>query len=112
MNSDSLMHVLTDYGALGLFAGFLIWQFIGLQRRLDKLVENFQTQLADINKDYDERIEKMRERYDIVIEQYRKEGADAQKDFARIRESVQTDITHKIEQLGEKLDTILREVSR
>jgi len=110
--TDALLQTLTDYGALGLFAGFLVWQFIGLQKRLDKLVENFQTQLAQINTGYDDRIEKMRERYDIVIEQYRKEGADAQRDFAKIRESVQHDITHKIDQIGDKMDTITRELSR
>jgi len=79
---------LLDFGALGIFAGFLVWLYVGMQRRLDALVEKFQIQLdrinADcaerndkINADYDSRIEKMRERYDIVIREAREEGSEA-----------------------------------
>ena len=53
---------LLDFGALGLFAGFLVWLYVGMQKRLDSLVERFQDQLNKINEDYDGRIEKMRER--------------------------------------------------
>ena len=110
--TDALLQTLTDYGALGVFAGFLVWQFIALQKRLDKLVENFQTQLDKINVGYDDRIEKMRERYDVVIEQYRKEGSDAQRDFAHVRETVQSDVTHKLDSLTEKIEAITRDISR
>ena len=110
--TEALLQTLTDYGALGVFAGFLVWQFIALQKRLDKLVENFQTQLDKINVGYDDRIEKMRERYDVVIEQYRKEGSDAQNGFANIRGSIQADVTHKLDSLSEKIDSISRDIKR
>jgi len=71
---DTLISQLLDFGALGIFAGFLIWQHLGMQRRLDSLVERFQSQLTKINLDYDARIEKMRERYDAVIREARDVG--------------------------------------
>jgi hypothetical protein len=33
---DDLIPHLLDFGALGLFAGFLIWQYVTQQKRLDK----------------------------------------------------------------------------
>ncbi len=115
--TDALLNTLTDYGALGVFAAFLIWQFMGMQKRLDSLTEKFQEQLDKINADYDERIEKMRERYDAVIQGGRKDLADAQRDFAQIRESVQHGVTdhlmenaRKLEAIQEKVDEVAAEV--
>jgi DNA anti-recombination protein RmuC len=53
---------LLDFGALGLFAGFLVWLYVGMQKRMDALVDRFQDQLNQINADYDDRVDKMRER--------------------------------------------------
>ena len=65
--TDELISQLLDFGALGIFAGFLIWQHLGMQKRLDALVEGFQDQVKSLNDDYDSRIEAMRLRYDKVI---------------------------------------------
>lgn len=114
--TDALLNTLTDYGALGIFAAFLVWQFMGMQKRLDSLTEKFQEQLDKINSDYDDRIEKMRERYDAVIQSGRKELADAQRDFTHIRESVQQGVTdhllenaRKLESIQEKIEDVLAE---
>jgi hypothetical protein len=79
--TDTLISQLLDFGALGIFAGFLIWQHLGMQKRLDALVDRmsacqagFQEQLGKINSDYDSRIERMRERYDAVIREARDVG--------------------------------------
>ena len=108
--TDALLNTLTDYGALGIFAAFLVWQFVGLQRRLDSLVERFQTQLDKINADYDQRIEAMRTRYDAVIEKGRGESNAAQKDFAKIREGVQQEVTAKLLDNGRTLKTVVEKL--
>lgn len=90
-------------GSMGLFAAFLVWQHVQNTKRNDKLVERFQEQLAKINEDYDHRIESMRERYDVIIQNGRTELTAAQREFSRIREGVQSDVTTK-------LDKILREM--
>lgn len=83
---------LLDFGALGIFAGFLVWLYVGMQKRLDALVERFQSQLDGINKDYDNRIEKMRERYDAVIREAREEA------------STEKELSQKLDAALEKLD--------
>ena len=80
--TETLISQLFDFGALGIFAGFLIWQHLGMQRRLDALVTNFQQQLKEIDDSFDARIEKMRERYDVVITGLRDEASSLQKDVA------------------------------
>ena len=39
--SDALLSTLADYGALGIMVLFLIWQHMGMQKRLDSLVDSF-----------------------------------------------------------------------
>ncbi len=65
--TDELIRQLIDFGGLGGFAGFLVWQFLQMQKRLDNLVEKFQEQVREISEDHDTRVERMRARYDVVI---------------------------------------------
>jgi len=73
--SENIFAQLFDFGALGIFAGFLIWQHLGMQKRLDAMVEGFQEQLREIETRHETRVEVMRERYDLVINKVRAEGA-------------------------------------
>jgi len=73
--SENIFAQLFDFGALGIFAGFLIWQHLGMQKRLDVMVEGFQEQLREIETRHEARVEVMRERYDLVINKVRDEGA-------------------------------------
>lgn len=73
--TDELIRQLIDFGGLGGFAGFLVWQFLQMQKRLDILVEKFQEQVKEISEDHDARVEKMRARYDIVISDIRSDCA-------------------------------------
>ena len=86
-------------GHLGLFAAFLVWQFIALQKRLDKLVESFQGQLKEINEDYDRRIVAMRERYDSVIRETRADRDADARDFMATRAKIQEQVSAKLEQI-------------
>lgn len=108
--TDSMISQLLDFGALGVFAGFLIWQYVGMQKRLDSMFNRFTEQLDKINEDYDSRIEGMRERYDIVINNLREENAQGQKDFFRMRQEVQTEVVDRLNENARKLDDALREI--
>ena len=94
--SDSIISQLFDFGALGAFAAFLVWQHLGMQKRLDTLTEKFQEQMAnlvdkfqaqlkEIEDRHEERIEVMRARYDGVIDGYRQEALDCQKQMTECR---------------------------
>jgi len=97
MSGDFFTELL-DFGALGIFAGFLVWLYIGMQRRLDGLVDKFQIQLDKINADYDARIEKMRERYDIVIRETREE--------ASLEKEISVKLDDALTKLDEGLSTV------
>jgi F0F1-type ATP synthase membrane subunit b/b' len=109
---DPILNQLIQGGAMGLFAAFLVWQHVGMQKRLDALVERFQDQLNKINENYDERIERMRERYDGVIQSVRDEAASAAKDWSNTRAQVQEQVVNRIDLLGAKVDQALDEIRR
>ena len=98
---EALIDTLLAGGHLGLFAAFLVYQFMALQKRLDKLVEGFQEQLDEIRKEYDARSEKMRERYDRVIDEYRGQIDVQSKDFLITRTKVHNDIVAKLDRILE-----------
>ena len=98
---DQIIDQLLAGGHLGLFAAFLVWQFIALQKRLDRLVESFQSQLKDINDNYDQRLVDMRERYDAVIREARTERDQDARDFMATRAKIQEQITAKLDRLLE-----------
>ena len=99
--TDTLISQLLDFGALGIFAGFLVWQHLGMQKRLDTLVESFQSQLRDIQDREDAQEERLRDRYDAVIAKYDSE-----------RTQLQSDIVSKLDTALVKLDEGLKELDR
>lgn len=96
---EALIDTLLGGGHLGLFAAFLVYQFMTMQKRLDKLVEGFQEQLDEIRKEYEARSEKMRERYDRVIKEYRDTADSQSKDFLITRTKVHNDIVAKLDRI-------------
>tara|TARA_R100000315_G_C5187328_1_gene109053 strand:+ start:205 stop:513 length:309 start_codon:yes stop_codon:yes gene_type:complete len=96
---EALVDSLLADGHLGVFAAFLVYQFVMMQKRLDKLVNGFQEQLDTMRKEYTERSEKMRERYDRVIEEYRNREDDQSKDFLITRTKVHNDIVSKLDRI-------------
>lgn len=98
---DQIIDQLLAGGHLGLFAAFLVWQFIALQKRLDRLVESFQSQLKDINDNYDQRLVSMRERYDAVLREARTERDQDAREFMATRAKIQEQITAKLDRLLE-----------
>ena len=108
--TETMIAQLLDFGALGIFAGFLIWQYLGMQKRMDGLMHKFQAQLDKINADYDERIETIRQRYDVVIGQLRDDNTASQKEFSRLRQEVHSEVVDILTANTRKLDDALREI--
>ena len=117
--SDSLISQLFDFGALGAFAGFLIWQHLGMQKRLDTLtekfqvqmntlVDKFQSQLKEIEDRHEGRIEVMRERYDDVIRGYRNEALECHKQMAECRKELIETVHGNTTTLTENSETLER----
>ena len=99
---EALVDTLLSGGHLGVFAAFLVYQFMAMQKRLDKLVEGFQEQVEQMRAEYNERTERMRERYDNVIKEYRDREDSQSKDFLITRTKVHNDIVSKLDRILDK----------
>lgn len=110
--TDALLSQLLDFGALGIFAGFLIWQHLGMQKRLDTLVDRFQDQLKEIDDGYERRIEIMRERYDRVITTIRAECRESENSLIMQRDALQTTLGELAKSSDKKLDEALNKLDK
>lgn len=108
--TDTLISQLLDFGALGIFAGFLIWQHLGMQKRLDGLVEKFQGQLREIDDGFEARVETMRARYDVVYERLMAQCKDEKAVLAADRDSLRNELSETVKDSDRKLTTALEKM--
>lgn len=90
-----ISEILLEYGALGIFAAFLVWQHLSMQKRFDRMVEKFQLQLEKLRTEQKDDIEEMRGRYDKVINSYNSE-----------RTEVRVNLSEKISKVVERIDAL------
>ena len=89
------MQTLTDYGALGLFAGYLAWQQNKLQQALQSLTLRFQKQIDSLQERHEQREDTMRARYDAVIA-----------DLNKHRDSMSNDMVAALTRSADKLEDL------
>ena len=109
--SDAVLATLADYGALGIMVLFLIWQHLGMQKRLDGLVESFRQDTESANASFDERVETIRGKYEIVIEGIRRECREAEDKVVVQRDKLQSELAGIIKDADRKLDTVLAKLN-
>lgn len=74
---DAIVSTVLDYGALGIFAGFMVWQHITMQKRQredqaassersDKMQDRFEAREEALRTRYDEVVKEYQERHDEV----------------------------------------------
>jgi flagellar biosynthesis chaperone FliJ len=73
---ESAIDLLINGSPMAAFAAFLIYLYSTMQKRMDGLVANFQTQLDSIRHEYKQDTEALRLRYDGVIETYNSERTE------------------------------------
>ena len=95
-----IFDVLLNHGSLGIFAAFLVWLYMNMQKRMDELVDKFQGQLEEIRKDQKADQEALRVRYDDVIGKY-----DAERKQMRLQ------IKERIEKVGVLLQNVNQKTS-
>tara|TARA_R110000824_G_scaffold321343_1_gene508188 strand:+ start:10473 stop:10808 length:336 start_codon:yes stop_codon:yes gene_type:complete len=105
--SDAVLATLADYGALGIMVLFLIWQHLGMQKRLDGLVDSFRQDSEAMNTSFDERVETIRAKYEVVIEGIRRECREAEDKVVVQRDKLQDELAGIIRDADRKLDTVL-----
>ena len=93
---DNLTSILLENGALGLFAGFLVYNYFQQMKRLDELSAKYMSHIDLIRKEFKEDVDKVRLRYDRVIDRYDKERDEQRVTFEKSFEHIRV-----------KLDNIL-----
>lgn len=96
---DAILQTLMDYGALGLFAGYLAWQQNKLQQALQSLTLRFQKQIDSLQERHEQREDTMRGRYDTVIA-----------DLNRHRDSMSQDMVAALTRSADKLEDLESQV--
>ncbi len=95
-----MIEMLLNHGSLGIFAAFLVWLYMNMQKRMDELVDKFQGQLEEIRKDQKSDQEALRVRYDDVIGKYDSE-----------RKQMRLQVKDRIEKIGVLLQNINQKTS-
>ena len=78
---EAIINAVLDYGALGIFAGFMVWQHITMQKRqredqaavsqrADNMQTRFEAKLSELSEKYEAREDAIRGRYDNVVKEY------------------------------------------
>ena len=92
---NQIFNAFLEFGAMGLFCGFLVWQHLNMQKRLDQLVEKFQAQLEGIQEKTEANEDKLRSRYDLILDEYRSE-----------KTAVRLDISGQLTKVMSKLESL------
>tara|TARA_Y100001937_G_scaffold66518_1_gene90975 strand:+ start:350 stop:736 length:387 start_codon:yes stop_codon:yes gene_type:complete len=80
---DGLSAALTELGALGLFCAYLVWSHREMQRRLDRLSEEWTTSLEKVEAEHRDAEEVIRNRYDVILERYEATRENIYKDVVK-----------------------------
>jgi len=96
---EAVLQTLMDYGALGLFAGYLAWQQNKLQQALQALTLRFQKQIDNLQERHEQREDTMRGRYDAVIA-----------DLNSHRDSMSQDMVAALTRSADKLEDLESQV--
>lgn len=73
MDSNQILQMLADFGALGLASGAIFWLYLKMTKRLDDLTDNFQAQLREQMEDCNRREAEVRDRFMEVVNKYDEE---------------------------------------
>jgi phosphoenolpyruvate carboxylase len=63
-------NALLDFGALGLFCAFLVYQHITMQKRLERISQDFLSSLEKVEASHAAAEDQIRERYDKILKRY------------------------------------------
>lgn len=99
-----ISNALMDFGALGIFCAFLVYQHLQMQKRLDKLSDEWVSSLQKVELEHREAEEQIRDRYDKVVARY-----------SETRESIYRDVVSTLtenQQLLESMESKLEDLRK
>jgi len=73
VDSNQILQMLADFGALGLASGAIFWLYLKMAKRMDDLTDSFQVQLREQMEDCNRREQATRDRFMDVVRKYDEE---------------------------------------
>lgn len=92
---ETAIDLLVNGSPMAAFAIFLIYLYTTMQKRMDALVDKFQTQLDKIRTENKDDLDEIRTRYDTVIEKYNDE-----------RQALRSKLLSETGEINRKLDVL------
>tara|TARA_Y100000004_G_scaffold83128_1_gene93301 strand:- start:1702 stop:2058 length:357 start_codon:yes stop_codon:yes gene_type:complete len=99
-------NALLDFGALGIFCAFLVWQHLTMQKRLDKMSDEWRDSLAAVETEHAAAEQNIRDRYDAILQRYESTRESIYKDVVETLNSNRATLT----ELVSKIDELRQEV--
>ena len=78
-----------DYGSIGVFLSFMIYQFFAQKKEIKELTSHFFVQLEKLEEKFEAREQELRKRYDIVIKDYQTDLQDAKEERSSLRSNIE-----------------------
>ena len=97
--ANAINELLMNAPPLVAFAGYLIWQSKGQQKRLDDLTNKWMNQIADLEEKSQKREDALRDRYDQVIDKIEGERNTTTQKYIEVVQAMST----KVQAMSEKL---------
>ena len=88
-----------DYGSIGVFLTFMIYQFFAQKKEIKELTNHFFVQLEKLEEKYEAREQELRKRYDLVIKDYQTDLHDAKEERSSLRINIEEMVKNQIAEI-------------
>lgn len=105
---DVTPEFLADYGSIGVFLSFMIYQFLQQKAEIKNITQTFFDQSHTMEEKYEHRITDLRNRYDQVIKDYKTDLEKAQEERQNLRTNLSKIIMESIDE-QKKVKTVIDE---
>ena len=94
-------NALLDFGALGIFCAFLVWQHLAMQRRLDKMSDEWRESLLNVESAHAAAEQNIRDRYDAILARYESTRESIYKDVVETLNDNKVSLAETVKRLDE-----------
>jgi arylsulfatase A-like enzyme len=78
---EAISTALLEYGAMGIFAAFLVWQHLSMQKRSDAMIEKFNEQIDRMRESHKQELKELRDQYTEMMNKQTENQAKTQTMF-------------------------------
>jgi len=91
--------VFAEYGSIGVFLAFMIYQYLAQKKEIQALTARFFGQIETLEQKYEDRETNLRNRYDLVIKDYKADLQQARQERVSLREELSEQMSVSLAEL-------------